>query len=91
MTINDVWQQAQELTPEDRRKLAKRLIESLQLAEESKPDLEQEPLGQRVIALLNDMDLTDWESMEIDDVSEWVRQIRQQQTDRLASHWSDEE
>lgn len=47
--------------------------------------------GQELVALIDRLDVSDWQSLEINDPVEWVKQIQRQNTTRLFTHWNDPE
>ncbi len=46
--------------------------------------------GAHVVALLDQLDLTDWEQMDIGDVGEWIRQLRRRESEGHESYWKGE-
>ncbi len=52
--------------------------------------LEGDHWGKNLIALLDQLDLSAWESENIDDPVEWVRQRRQEQARRRNLDWGKE-
>lgn len=74
MTIAEVFEQAQALNPDERRELAKLLIDSLIIPTES-PSTEDH-WGQSLNRLLDDLDPIEMKYPEIEDPVEWVNQLR---------------
>ncbi len=75
MTITEILKQAEALSPQERKELAKLLIDSLDV--ETSED-RQEHWGQMLNRLLDSLDMKDWEALDIDDPVEWVKQQRAQ-------------
>jgi hypothetical protein len=46
--------------------------------------------GKNFVALLDQLDLSDWESDDISDPVEWVKHQRQEQAKRRGLNWGDE-
>ncbi|PJF29341.1 MAG: hypothetical protein CUN52_08880 [Phototrophicales bacterium] len=43
--------------------------------------------GERLVSLIESLDLSDWEEMDIDDPVQWVEHIRKQDEARLKPFW----
>ena len=86
MTVAEVLKQANALTPSERKELVIRLVETLDVAQ---PQESEQPAhwGEALVKLVRSMDMSDWESLEIDDPVEWVKQLRREDEDRLKSYW----
>lgn len=59
-------------------------------ADEAENPATSEPWGQLVVRLLESLGPIEMTFPEIDDPVEWVRAIRQRETERLRSYWEDE-
>lgn len=46
--------------------------------------------GAKVVALLDQLDLTDWEQMDISDVGEWIHQLRHKESEYHERYWNGE-
>jgi len=87
------------LSPADRLKLVERVVSSVEremlVGEVStgggRSNRASSTWGAEVVALLDRLDLTDWERMDIPDVGEWVRQLRRQESERHEQYWKGEE
>jgi hypothetical protein len=84
---------ALKLSPQERLKLAAQVVSSV---ENELSAVQVEPAaegawGAGVIALLEQLDLTDWEHLDIADVGEWVRGRRREESERHAHTWIDDE
>ena len=44
--------------------------------------------GQALNRLLDALDMSDWEALEIDDPVEWVKALRRQDESRLDTYWN---
>jgi len=74
------------------------VIERLQLVERLVASVEREispttiisdetHWGENLVTLIESLDLSDWEALDINDPVEWVNQIRQQEESRLKPYW----
>src|SRR5579859_5061026 len=83
------------LSPVDRLKLVERVVSSVEsemsVGEQSDTSTGSGTWGAEVIALLDQLDLTDWEQMDMPDVGEWVRQLRHQESSHNERFWKDDE
>lgn len=43
--------------------------------------------GEKLVSLIETLDLSDWEALDIDDPVAWVNHIRQQEETRLKPYW----
>ncbi len=80
------------LAPEDRLRLVERVVASVERdiassAPTDQPNTEGD-WGQSLNRLLDALDLSDWEALEIDDPVEWVKALRHQDESRLDAYWS---
>ena len=83
------------LSPLDRLKLVERIVSSVEsdmsTGQQSATSAPVGTWGAEVVALLNQLDLTEWEQMDIPDVGNWVHQLRHQESGRFNQHWTGEE
>ena len=83
--LEDALSLALKLSPVDRLKLVEQVVSSVEhemlVDKQSGTSTTPGHWGAEVIALLDQLDLTDWEQMDIPDVGEWVRQLRHQESD----------
>jgi hypothetical protein len=49
---------------------------------------EEEHWGQRLLKLLDSLDMHGWDAIEEDDPVEWVKAVRQQALSRLDAYWN---
>jgi hypothetical protein len=75
------------LSPRDRLKLVERVVSSVENELESSSDSDKDHWGNQVLALLDQLDLTDWEAIEIDDPVEWVKNLRRKREEDLQKFW----
>ncbi|HLU12258.1 MAG TPA: hypothetical protein VK003_21450 [Oceanobacillus sp.] len=76
MTVADILDQAKALSPQERKELAKLLIDTLDVAPEPKAHQPEEHWGKNLLRLLNELDPIELIHPEIDDPVEWVKHIR---------------
>lgn len=85
MTVAEILEQAKTLNPQERKELAKLLIDTLdtdQLSTESKT-------GAEIVAMLNDMEPIEFVDFSIEDPVEWVKTQRQKRVEQLDSYRDD--
>lgn len=71
MTLTEILDQANALSPQERKKLIKLLIESL---DEEKDFVRDETWNQTLDSLLRTFDANDWTLLEVADPAAWVNQ-----------------
>ncbi|MBN1679015.1 MAG: hypothetical protein JW966_01900 [Anaerolineae bacterium] len=124
MTITKIMQQAQALSPQERKELVKLLIDSLDgeslmpdeleeyltrafspqarkiltllwldslNGENSMPDEPAEHWGQALNRLLDSLDMSDWEGLDVDDPVEWVKHQRTAEQQHRLGDWGSAE
>ncbi len=87
--LDEALSLALRLTPGDRLRLAEQVIASVEREispQQSQPELE-EHWGQSLNRLLDQLDLSEWEALEIDDPVEWLKQLRSADENRHAAYW----
>ncbi len=80
------------LSVKDRLKLVERIVSSVEgEIPGTKESVESQSghWGAEVVALLNQLDLSEWEQMDMPDVAAWVREQRRKQSDRHAHNWEE--
>lgn len=94
ITLNEVLKLALKLSPKDRLQLIERVASSVEKEIEApattEPVSEEEHWGRNLVNLIKSLDMSEWETMEIDDVVEWVRELRRSEEDRLKAYWDGE-
>lgn len=92
MTVSEIFEQAKTLSQEERKELAKMLIDSLNAepvpADEGEPEVHW---GQNLLRLLDEIGPIDLIYPEIEDPVEWVKQIRRDQRQRRLGDWGEDE
>jgi len=79
MTVAQILEQAKTLNPQERKELAKLLIDTLDVDYVS-----TEPkTGEEIVAMLNDMEPIEFVDSYIEDPVEWVKAQRQKRVDQL--------
>lgn len=94
--LDDALALALQLPPAERLQLVERVVSSVeteitQQTREGTQTQQSTHWGKSVIALLDQLDTTDWENMDIPDVGEWVREQRRKHADRYKDYWGDSE
>jgi hypothetical protein len=83
---------ALKLPPGERLRLVERVVASVERDIAGNTSVAQTPdahWGQALNRLLDALDLSDWEALEIDDPVEWVKRLRRQDESRLDAYWND--
>ncbi|MFN3342846.1 MAG: hypothetical protein ACK40M_09130 [Flavobacteriales bacterium] len=88
MTIAELFKQASQLTPDERKTLAVMLVESLDTS--PAPVSSEGHWGREVVALVEAMDSAAWQASGPEDPVEWVKHIRHETEKRLKAYWNDE-
>lgn len=89
----DALARALKLSPQERLKLAAQVVSSVEneLSAVETQATSSGEWGADVVALLDQLDLTDWEQMDIPDVGEWVRRLRRQESEHHEQDWKADE
>jgi hypothetical protein len=90
MTVSEILQQAKTLTPQERKELVVKLVETLDVAEDPAEQPVEEHWGRRMIALMQSMDAVAFADPEITDPVEWVKAQRRKGQERLKPYWTGE-
>ena len=90
MTIIEILEQAKALSPEERKELAKLLIDTLNVTQEPKAAAQEEHWGENLLRLLDELGSVELLHPEIEDPVEWVKQIRQEQRQRRLGDWGED-
>ena len=81
---------ALQLGPSERLRLVERVVASVERDIAGGVSVTYTPAehwGQALNRLLDALDLSDWEALEIDDPVEWVKALRRKDEARLDSYW----
>ncbi len=94
MTISEILEQAKALSPQERKELAKRLIDLLD--EPAVPAglplaAPAEHWGENLLRLLEAIGTIEMLHPEIEDPVEWVKRIRQEQQQKRLGDWGGDE
>jgi hypothetical protein len=79
MTITDILDQAKALSPQERKELAKLLIDTLDTGETA----HQPKTGAEIVALLQTMQPIEFVDPDIEDPVEWVKAQRRKRANQL--------
>lgn len=90
MTITEILDQAKALSPQERKELAKMLIDTLDVLPEQKSDKSEEHWGKKVLRLLDEVGPIEFIHPEIEDPVEWVKQVRREQRQKRLGDWGEE-
>jgi len=82
MTITDILDQAKALSPQERKELAKLLIDTLDTGESTT----QAKTGAEIVAMLEAMEPIEFVDPHIEDPVEWVKTQRRKRADQLKSY-----
>lgn len=91
MTIADIMQQAQELSPQERKELVKLLVDSLDVQAKQTADEPEEHWGRNLLRLLDELSPVELVHPELEDPVEWVKRIRLEQSQERLGDWGEEE
>ena len=91
MTITDILDQAKELSPQERKELAKLLIDTLDVPPEPKSNEPEEHWGKSLNRLLDELGPIEMLYPEINDPVDWVKHMRSEQRRHRLGNWDDEE
>lgn len=86
MTIADILDQAKTLSPQERKELAKMLIDTLETCEPAA----QSKTGAEIVAMLEGMEPIEFVDPHIEDPVEWVKAQRRKRTEKLKPYWDGE-
>ena len=79
MTISEILQQAKLLSVEERKELAKQLIDMMDAPQQSEDKVSNEHWGQSLNRLLDEVGTIEMKYPEIEDPVEWVKHLRSEQ------------
>lgn len=91
MTITEILDQAQALSPQDRKELAKLLIDSLDVTTRQTKSASEGHWGKNLLRLLDELGPIELAHSEIEDPVEWVQQIRREQDQQRLGDWGEDE
>lgn len=79
MTITDILDQAKALSPQERKELAKLLIDTLETGQ----PVTQAKTGAEIVAMLEAMEPVEFVDPHIEDPIKWVKTQRRKRSDKL--------
>jgi len=88
MTVSEVLEQAKALKPNERKELMKLLVDTFDVEPAVTAETTEEHWGKSLNRLLDTLDTSDWENLEIEDPVAWVESIRKQEAARLDNYWN---
>jgi hypothetical protein len=86
MTVAELLEQAKALNPQERKELAKLLIDTLDTGE----TVTQAKTGAEIVAMLEAMEPIEFVDPQIEDPVEWVKAQRHKRTEKLKPYWDGE-
>jgi hypothetical protein len=89
MTVAEIMEQAQTLSPQERKELVKLLVDSLDVGKPDSDEVE-EHWGQSLVRLLHELGPIEMANPEIEDPVEWVQEQRRKDAQRLKPYWDGE-
>ena len=87
--LNEALALALKLSPKERIQLIEQVASSVERDIESPPSSE-EHWGQKLNALLDTLDMSDWETIAFDDPAAWVEQQCAEEQQRRLGDWGEE-
>jgi hypothetical protein len=92
MTITEILDQAKALSPQERKELAKLLIDTLDTSEPTAQPSDQPEThwGKNLLRLLDEIGPIELIHPEIEDPVEWVKQIRREERQKRLGDWGEE-
>ena len=91
MTVTEILQQARALSPQERKELVVKLVETLEVANASAGQpAEEEHWGRKMAALLNSQSPIEFVDEHITDPVGWVKEQRRKEADRMKPYWDGE-
>lgn len=83
MTVKELLEQAKTLSPEERKELAKLLIDTIDSGEA----VTQAKTGAEIVLMLENMEAIEFVDAHIEDPVEWVKAQRRKRSDELKPYW----
>jgi hypothetical protein len=87
MTIMDIFDQAKALSPQERKELAKMLIDTL----DTDQTASQAKTGAEIVAILETMEPIEFVDPDIQNPVEWVRRQREKRANQLKPYRDDDQ
>lgn len=91
MTISTILEQVKTLSPQERKELAKLLIDMMDVPQPVEAAESEEHWGRNLLRLLDELGPIEMKYPEIEDSVEWVKQIRRDERKRRLGDWGEDE
>lgn len=91
MTIAEVFEQAKLLNPQERKELAKMLIDIIDVGESTEATKDDEHWGHSLNQLMDEIEPIEMKYPEIEDPVEWVKHLRAEERKRRLFDWDEAE
>lgn len=91
MTLTEVLEQAKALSPQERKELAKMLIDMMDVPPQVEAAESEEHWGKALNQLMDKIGPIEMLYPEIEDPVEWVKHLRAEQRRRRLGDWGEEE
>ena len=91
MSIDTILEQARLLSPQERKELAKRLIDLLDVPQNAKAPEPTKHWGKSLNQLLDEIGPIEMKYPEVEDPVEWVKRLRADERRRRLGNWGEEE
>lgn len=91
MTISEILEQVKTLSPQERKELAKMLIDMMDVPQPVEAPEPGEHWGRNLLRLLDELGPIEMKYPEIEDPVEWVKQIRRDERKRRLGDWGEDE
>jgi hypothetical protein len=85
MTVTEILEQAKALSPQERKELAKLLIDMMDTPE----DEPEEHWGKSLNRLMDEIEPIEMKYPEIEDSVEWVKRLRAEERKRRLGNWDE--
>lgn len=91
MSVSEILEQAKALSPQERKELAKLLIDMMDVPALESAGEPTEHWGKNLLRLLDEIGPIEMVHPEIEDSVEWVKQIRKEQRQKRLGDWGEDE
>ncbi len=85
-TLNEALEIVAKLSPEDRIQLVRQVLAGFEHTLIARSSAEKH-WGKQLNELIDSLDTSDWEALDIDDPVAWVKALREEDNSRLQSYW----
>jgi hypothetical protein len=87
MTVTEILEQVKALSPQERKELAKLLIDMM----DTPADMPEEHWGKSLNRLMDEIGPIEMKYPEIEDPVEWVKRLRAEERKRRLDNWDESE